>query len=1637
MNSRPSNSSFSAYTGPASQTQPLHPPTLRPGFPRPSPYGNANSSHDRQSQLDVTVGSAEHVFNCLRGGRGLACPHLPKYTAGTLTVHRENPSRLGVFHTSNPKGHISYLETAKFCPNCLDQVVPNGYTYWTMIPSGDGRAVEGRWLETPMSSQMYPRLYQSGTERFDQTTLRPHSVLDNLVTQPKELPIPQIAEAHDAWRWMQSQRKAFYIDALHLTNGWTPYAELSAQEDSRIVRRSGQSFVMSRPSGATQIFAQRHITQDHAPLPNMTRSSIPQPPSDMSITKQDHQQSIPAAIPTSIRTDPHVTATAASSITRKAVPGTSTRPDLSHASSVPDMQRRAGVATSTATYSSTIVANSQNLLMTNTTTSANSRLRSTSANGMRAVSQSGFDTANKVEHKPHALGSSNRPGHGSFQDMRHVSAGLLRPQSSRPSSSVSNRTVSSPMPIPTGDIKPTLAAAPGFNPTMSTGSQHPIRDPDLRPIEGSMKPPPRQVIKPSGEKGEHMPNVAKAQGNNGQVSVLHSKLHGSASGSKTKPLGSTTYRTSSWYRHDPIDFDELDSGLATTRQPQLPAPMSGHSSSLPTVLEPGSGTKTGSVTRGLDSARVTEIFRLFGPNAETRPTQPSMTQKTSNKVTSGMPPQHPDRTNKLIPTTQSASKEMAGKKPTPQIKQTQAAQKGFQATPPPRTAQHVREGQPPKSVARHPDSATPALKNTPAAQKDRSRSPIDAGRPKASADDKRATAQSQTRQKPPNNEVSGIKPTKATPKRESGWAGSSERKGSRVSGKEKKTSRLGGPKPQKPPPKGNKSNCLSLTPGKHGGNSSHITNNSFVTNSTTNTTIHIIGGNSVNSESERNTTSDDLSGDETDGSGDFPEAIGVDISVPPSPVSSTGQYPTGQSESESPSNNNGEPDQQLETASHSSSPASQIGGQISNFPGQQAQVQIHGHGVQSETGIGTLPSGVPASFISQESANEGFGQVFQSDAAESAMPSHNGTQSASGAATAGGQGSAAPYSTQDSLPGYMQQPVSQPGYEQGGQMSLFPSNGNAPYDDQHWNPAPPGPPAFSPGNGNRRFSNHPSLNSGTSYPGMDSDNQLQPGWRADAISDASGGSSFSAPVGAKPPSSQGLPLGAPAYAASEQQPSVPASTTTGGWDPKKTGFDADYNGVPNAEMDRKGQTQHAGHMSAAQPGPYSNQVVSPSGPVETGQGNNHGYLSPTTAQAPESSYDPWAPQTGASHQSKTDPWGGTQTTGMGKPNSAWDFQAEPMYPGSSAKPNLSGTQAWKPQTSPPNRQDQYPSPSESKDENWSNWSHGNNEPVTPGFQASQVPPWQTSAPHTEHGTPTGLYSPQPRPTDHRPFAGENQSSPRTSDKTKGFAAAGFGLAASAVIGYGLASLSRSPSTSSASSKTSNQEDHEQDLLETQLWNNPHEHNGTSYNDENDDAHDTSSSTSVGSSSPSDGETMGWFQQEQQLVDNTWDDQNDNSSNYNDMNYDGELYRNDTQHFDDPSIISDQLSPTYYNNDHVSSPSHGFEQSYTYQDDSENLVQYCDSLGDDNAYQQSYQDQTGSENDYGPESEPSCTIRGLITGMNQRISTLNIWNKTLRNPEMTKGDNESDFGDGGNYSSGNSDDDGENGDNGIDSDYDWD
>ncbi|KAK2769899.1 xurface protein [Colletotrichum kahawae] len=1642
MSSHPQNPSYSAYAGLGSHTQPLHPTTLRPGVPRPSPEGNGNSTYDRQSQLDVTIGSAEHVFTCLRGGRGLACPHFPKYTAGNPTVHREYPSRLGFFHASNPQGFISYLETGKLCPNCLDQVVPNGYTYWTMIPSGDGKAIEGHWLDTAMSSQMYPRLYQSGTERFDQTTVRPQSIPDNLITQPKDLPIPQIAEAHDAWRWMQSQRKPFYIDALHLTNGWTPFAELSAQEDSRIVRRSRQSFVMSRPSGAIQNFAQRHATQDHAPLHNMDLSSVSQKLSGVTSTKGNYKQSTPTAIPISIRTDPGITATAAPSITRKAVPGTFNRPDLSHASSVPDMQRRAVVAASTATYSTAGAAGSQTVLVTNTATSTDSRLRPTSTNGMRAVSQPGFDMEANVNQRPHALGSSNRPSHGSLQDMKHISAGLPRPQSSsRPSSSMSNRPVPSTMSIQTGDIKQARWPAPTFNTIIATGVEHPVADQNLRPTEGSVKPPPRQANKPTGGKREHMSGQTKAQGT-GQASVLNSRLQGSGPDGKTRPPDSTRHHNTSWYRHDPIDFDELDSGPTATVPQQLPATMSGHPSPLPRVLEPGSGTKAVGATRGLDTTQLAELFRLFQPNAETRPTQPRMLQKTSNKVTSGIPPRHPDRAKKLVPTTQTASKDMVGKKTTPQLKQTQATQKGMQATPATMSAQHVPEGQPPKSAqasTRHPELTPPGLKKDPAVQKDRLKSAVDTGRPKTSADDRRATGQGQTKTKPSSNKVSGVKPTKPTPKRESGRGGSSERKGSRVSGKEKKTSRLGGSKPHKLPGKGNKSNVSNSTPGKHGGSSSHITNNSSVTNSTTNTTIHIIGGDSDKSDPEMDDTSDGASGDETDGTGEFPEVTDVDSSVLSSPIGSAGQYPPGhdpQSDLDHPPNNNGEPGQQPEWSSQLSSPVSQIGGQTPNFPGQQAHVQIHGEGAQSGAGVNTLPSAtnIHPPFLSQEPESHVTEQYSRFGDADSVIPSRTGMQTASEAAVTRGKDSTAPYSTQSPLPGYMHQPVSESEYGQGEQTSFLSSKGTTPCDDQHWNPAPSWPPARSSANDNHQFSNHPSLNSGTSGPGTDSNYRPPSAWGANAIGDAS-------------VNTQGLLPGAPAYAPSEQQNSVPPPPTAAEWPPKQTALNVNSYSLPNAGMDRKGPAQDAGHISASQPGPYSNQVGSPAWPMGAGQGINQSYFSPTTSQAPEPSYDPWAPQTGASQQSKNDPWGGEQTANVVEPNSAWDSKAEPMSPGPSAKPNASGTQAWQPQASLSTRSDQYPSPSEATNEDWPNWSDRNNAPAAPGSQASQVPTWQTLAPYAEKGTHMGHYGSQPRPIEHQSFSGETQSSPRTGSKTKGLAAAGLGLAAGAAIGYGLASLSRASSTSSASSKTSSQGDHGLDGFSNQLWNNPEGQNGTLYNDGTDDAHETSSIKSRSSSSSSNQETMGWFPQEQQLANSNWDDQNDNSGHYTDMNYDGDIYRNGSQHFDNRSMASDQLSPTYYNNGHVPSPSSDVEQPYTYQNRSDNVVEYGDWPREDNVYQQSYQNQPESENEDSSDSERSVYDSQpdhSYDPQNQYFQHQGYAPEAYQHseefgddqsdaPTNDQSDSESEPGDEYQYPSGNDTDDGDDGDDGVCSD----
>ncbi|KAH8195583.1 hypothetical protein TruAng_010239 [Truncatella angustata] len=212
---------------------------------------------------DLIPGSAEWTATYLKG-RGLSCLHFPKYRTYNAKFLCPYPSRLGFFHTLGPEPGISFLDTGKLCNNCLDLVVPNGFNYWSVCPrsrsppkikDGDSKDTEqshlehsvvssptARWLDIIPSAVSYPQLFQAGTEGFSDATIRFSNTASQVTALPVTLSIPLVDKSQEAWKWLQSERKPFYIDQLHLTKGWTPFAEKSAEIDSAIAVRVGTAF---------------------------------------------------------------------------------------------------------------------------------------------------------------------------------------------------------------------------------------------------------------------------------------------------------------------------------------------------------------------------------------------------------------------------------------------------------------------------------------------------------------------------------------------------------------------------------------------------------------------------------------------------------------------------------------------------------------------------------------------------------------------------------------------------------------------------------------------------------------------------------------------------------------------------------------------------------------------------------------------------------------------------------------------------------------------------------------------------------------------------------------------------------------------------------------------------------------------------------------------------------------------------------------------------------------------------------------------------------------------------------------------------------------------------------------------------
>lgn len=205
---------------------------------------------DTEKAGSLIPGSAEFVAGCL-SGLELACPHFPKYRADGDAHHQRYPSRLGFFHASSAETRTSYLDTGKLCIPCLDAAVPDGFNYWSTPtpsrPQDPSSAQPGS--NSNNAAPVALSLFRAGTEGFVHTQLRSGSasLAARRSSAPASIFMHGADGAKETWQWLEAQRKPFYMNELHLTEGWSPQAQLAAAGDSQIAEKIGKSFVAVLP----------------------------------------------------------------------------------------------------------------------------------------------------------------------------------------------------------------------------------------------------------------------------------------------------------------------------------------------------------------------------------------------------------------------------------------------------------------------------------------------------------------------------------------------------------------------------------------------------------------------------------------------------------------------------------------------------------------------------------------------------------------------------------------------------------------------------------------------------------------------------------------------------------------------------------------------------------------------------------------------------------------------------------------------------------------------------------------------------------------------------------------------------------------------------------------------------------------------------------------------------------------------------------------------------------------------------------------------------------------------------------------------------------------------------------------------
>ncbi|KAH8756227.1 hypothetical protein F5883DRAFT_526080 [Diaporthe sp. PMI_573] len=190
---------------------------------------------------------------------------------GEPVPERPYPSRLGFLHTTDSGATIRYVDlNKKLCRTCCDSLITDGkYLVWSVLAGTSAANVATTLGALLPGDGHFPPILQAGSELKDTS----HNAV---------LPIPDIPGAKDAWQWLETQAKPFYIDQLHVVVGrvMSPLARKRAAKDSAVALQYGQVFnldALRSPSitpsvQAAQAASETQVTGDAASLVKKTTS---------------------------------------------------------------------------------------------------------------------------------------------------------------------------------------------------------------------------------------------------------------------------------------------------------------------------------------------------------------------------------------------------------------------------------------------------------------------------------------------------------------------------------------------------------------------------------------------------------------------------------------------------------------------------------------------------------------------------------------------------------------------------------------------------------------------------------------------------------------------------------------------------------------------------------------------------------------------------------------------------------------------------------------------------------------------------------------------------------------------------------------------------------------------------------------------------------------------------------------------------------------------------------------------------------------------------------------------------------------------------------------------------------------------